>query len=200
MHKLPFICHKVGAGGVMDSVARPNDVVSAMSAGVKTLDIETLFRMHYARVARMIVRVVRNQGRAEELAVEVFLKLWRRGTRDIDRVEGWLYRVAAHAALDELRRQTRRARYESLLGWMNARRAPATPEEVHRSSQQQDRVRAVLSALPARQAQFLVLRTDGFSYTELAVAMGVNPGSVGTTLIRAQHAFRKEYIKRYGEQ
>jgi RNA polymerase sigma-70 factor (ECF subfamily) len=34
----------------------------------------------------------------------------------------------------------------------------------------------------------------------VASVLGMNPASVGTLLSRAQHAFRKEYIKRYGKQ
>jgi RNA polymerase sigma-70 factor (ECF subfamily) len=184
----------------MNSVGRPNEVVAQMSVEAKALDFETQFRMHYARMARMIARLVRDQGRAEELAVDVFLKLWRKGTSDIAHVEGWLYRVGSHAALDELRRQTRRARYEGLFGWMNVAPGPSTPEELHHSNQEQDRVRRVLGVLSAKQAQILLLRGDGFSYAELAVTMGVSPTTVGSTLMRAQKAFRKEYIKRYGKQ
>jgi RNA polymerase sigma factor (sigma-70 family) len=170
-----------------------------MSAEEKALDIEALFRMHYARISRLIGRVVRDRGRAEELAVEVFLKLWRHG-REIDRVEGWLCRVAARTAIDEIRRRARRARYERLLAWMDAEKAPATPEELHRSNEQQERVRTVLGAVTARQAELLLLRGSGFSYGELAIALGVNPASVGVLLSRAQEAFRKEYVKRYGEE
>jgi RNA polymerase sigma-70 factor, ECF subfamily len=184
----------------MNSVGRANEAVAQMSAEVKALDIDTLFRMHYAKAARIIGRVVRNRARAEELAVEVFLRLWRRGTSDIDCAEAWISRVAARAGLDELRRQTRRAKYEGLLAWLNVGKAPATPEDLHRSSEEQDRVRAVLGALNARQAEVLLLSSDGFSYAELAAVTGVNPASVGTTLLRAREAFRKEYVRRYGKQ
>jgi RNA polymerase sigma-70 factor, ECF subfamily len=34
----------------------------------------------------------------------------------------------------------------------------------------------------------------------LAAALKLNPASVGTLLSRAQQAFRKEYIQRYGER
>jgi RNA polymerase sigma-70 factor (ECF subfamily) len=46
----------------------------------------------------------------------------------------------------------------------------------------------------------LLLRSNGLSYEEVANALELNPASVGTLLSRAQQAFRKEYIKRYGEQ
>jgi protein-disulfide isomerase len=40
-------------------------------------DFETFFRMHYERVARAVVRVVRDPARAEEITVEAFWKFWR---------------------------------------------------------------------------------------------------------------------------
>jgi RNA polymerase sigma-70 factor (ECF subfamily) len=58
----------------------------------------------------------------------------------------------------------------------------------------------VLAALDARQAELLVLRSGGLSYTEIAAALEMNPASVGTLLARAQQAFRKEFVQRYGEQ
>ena len=46
----------------------------------------------------------------------------------------------------------------------------------------------------------LLLRSEDLSYEELASALDLNPASVGTLLSRAQEAFRKEYIEKYGEQ
>jgi DNA-directed RNA polymerase specialized sigma24 family protein len=67
-------------------------------------DFEAIFRVHYERIARVIARVVGDPGRAEELAVEVFLKLWRCPQSNSDKVAGWLYRSAVRKGLDELRR------------------------------------------------------------------------------------------------
>ena len=159
-------------------------------------DLESIFLAQYERVARVIARVVRDHARAEELAVEVFLKLWRNQKAQGNQAEGWLYRVAVRTALDELRRQTRRARYESLFVFV---RRPPTPEEIHTAAQEQERVRLVLSVIARRHAEILLLRSQDLSYSEVAVALNLNPASVGTLLSRAQQAFRKEYIQRYGE-
>jgi RNA polymerase sigma-70 factor (ECF subfamily) len=51
----------------------------------------------------------------------------------------------------------------------------------------------------AQQAEILLLRGNGLSYQEVASTLGLNPASVGTLLSRAQRAFRKEYLKRYGK-
>jgi RNA polymerase sigma-70 factor (ECF subfamily) len=61
-------------------------------------------------------------------------------------------------------------------------------------------VRTVLAAIPKRDAELLLLRSDGSSYGELAGTLSINPASVGTLLSRARQTFRKEYVKRYGQQ
>ena len=164
-------------------------------SGDSRLDVESLFAARYESVARLIGRVIRNPGRAEELAVEVFLKYSRIVLPVGGKAEGWLYRTAARMAVDELRTQARRIRYEPLLRM--AGRLP-TPEELHNATEEQARVRVVLGVIAPRQAELLVLRSEGVSYEELAAALALNPASVGTLLSRAQQAFRKEYVKRYG--
>jgi RNA polymerase sigma-70 factor (ECF subfamily) len=160
-------------------------------------DFDATFRAQYARVARTIARVVRDSARAEELAVEVFLKLWRSPRAQGEKTGGWLYRVAVRKALDELRRQTRRTRYENRFGFG---KPPANPEQLHAANEEQERVRAVLAAIGRRDAEMLLLRSQDLSYEELAAALGLNPASIGTLLSRAQKAFRKEYLKRHGEE
>jgi RNA polymerase sigma-70 factor (ECF subfamily) len=57
----------------------------------------------------------------------------------------------------------------------------------------QAQVRAALARLKPKQGQLLLLRQMGFSYRELAEALGVSPNSIGTLLARAEKAFRKVY-------
>ena len=158
-------------------------------------DIERIFRAHYARLARVIAKVLRDPARAEELAVEVCLK-WsvsRKATGE--NADRWLYRAAVQTGLNELRHQMRRSRYERLVSFV---RGSPTPEELLATCQEQDRVRLLLAAIEPRQAEILVLRSQGGSYEELASTLNLNPASVGTLLSRAQQAFRKEYARRYG--
>jgi RNA polymerase sigma-70 factor (ECF subfamily) len=160
-------------------------------------DLETIFRTQYERIGRVIARVVGDPARAEELAVEVFLKLWRNRQAQDGNTEGWLYRAAVRVGLDELRRQTRQTRYERLLGFV---RGVPTPEEILAATEEQEKVRLVLSVIAPRQAELLLLRSYGLTYDEVASALDLHPASVGTLLSRAQQAFRKEYIKRYGRE
>jgi RNA polymerase sigma-70 factor (ECF subfamily) len=191
------LCHNSPFSGVNTFVNAPIEAVADIPATEVQFDLDSIFRSQYPRIARVIARVVRDHARAEELAVEVFLKLWRHPQAQIENAEGWLYRVAVRLALDELRRQTRRSRYEQLLSFV---RGAPTPEELHAATEEQDRVRLVLSVMDPRRAELLLLRNQDLSYEELASALALNPASVGTLLIRAQQAFRKEYISRYGEK
>lgn len=170
--------------------------VAETQVGESPFDIEPIFLAQYSRITRVIRRVVRDPARAEELAVEVFLKLWRTPKAQGENTEGWLYRVAVRQGLDELRRRTRRTRYESRLGFGKV----PDPEELRAASEEQERVRMVLAVVEPRQAELLLLRSHGLSYDELASALELNVNSIGTYLSRAQQAFRKEYIKRYGEE
>jgi RNA polymerase sigma-70 factor, ECF subfamily len=161
-----------------------------------SFDFEAFFHAHYQRIARAIGRVVGDHARAEELAVEAFWKLWRNPTAQGEKAGGWVYRTAVRLALNELRRHARSARYELLS--VPGPQSP-TPEEAHAAAEQREQVRRVLAALDPRQAELLLLRSNGLRYGELAAAIDVNPASVGTLIGRAQQAFRKEYLKQFGE-
>jgi RNA polymerase sigma-70 factor, ECF subfamily len=158
--------------------------------------LDAIFRAHYKRIARVIGRVIHDQARAEELAVEVFLKWWRNPRAQGEQAEGWLYRTSVRKALDELRSQTRRNRFERLLGVV--RESPPTPEQLYAVNAGQRRVRTVLGALNRRHAELLLLRSQELTYQEMATSLELNPTYVGSLISRAQEAFRKEYLKRYG--
>jgi RNA polymerase sigma-70 factor, ECF subfamily len=173
-----------------------SEAIVEMKPNEAWLDIETIFHAQYERIARVIARVIRDPACAEELAVEVFLKWSRNRKAQGENAEGWLYRTAVRIALNELRRQMRQNRYERLFALV---RGSPTPEELLVAREEQEKVRQLLSALDPRQAELLVLRSHGLSYEELASTLNLNPASIGTFLSRAQQAFRKEYVQRYGE-
>jgi RNA polymerase sigma-70 factor (ECF subfamily) len=160
-------------------------------------DFDEFFRAHYAPAARAIARVTGDPARAEDLAAEALWKLWRNPNAHGESAAGWLYRTAVRLALNELRGRERRGKYERL---STAGGAVATPEQVHAAAEEREQVRCTLAVLEARDAEMLLLQASGLRYQEIARALEINPASVGTLLARAQRAFRKEYVKRYGEQ
>ena len=163
-----------------------------------TDSFETLFYRHYDRVYGLLYRLVGSRAEAEDLAQEVFVKLYKHTSRrrifrigKQQNISAWLDRVATNAGYDALKTRKRRWQRDTILlpdpeGSPGAEQTVAQQEE-------QALVREVLSRLPQRQAQLLMLRQMGLSYAECAAACDVAPGSVGTMLSRAAAAFRKEY-------
>ena len=165
-----------------------------------TDSFETLFYRHYDRVYGLLYRLVGNRAEAEDLAQEVFVKLYHHTSRKRffrprkeQNIGAWLYRVATNAGYDALKIRKRRWQRDTLL-LPDPAGAPGAEQTVAQL-EEQALVRTALSRLPQRQAQLLILRQMGLSYAECAAACDVAPGSVGTLLSRAAAAFRKEYRK-----
>jgi RNA polymerase sigma factor (sigma-70 family) len=150
---------------------------------------DRVFRAEYARVVGIATRVLGDRSRAEDVAQDAFLSLHRRRCSDQPWAGGWVCAAATHGALNVLRADRRRSRREGLLASPAAAVDPAAAVEQMDDSRV---LRAALRRLPQRAATVLVLRHSGLSYAEVAAAMGVRQGDVGTMLRRAESALRKE--------
>ncbi|WP_328471879.1 sigma-70 family RNA polymerase sigma factor [Actinoplanes sp. NBC_00393] len=169
-------------------VRREDGVVTAGPGAVRA-DLEQVFRAAYPRVVAVAARVLGSRDEAEDVAQEVFLTFGR-STVPAGESVGWLSVAAAHTALNHLRSGRRRAHREEA-----ARDQTATSPDVAETvvaREEHRRVREALSRLPRKQAIALVLRHSGLSYAEVATALDLSPGSVGTTVRRAESALRKE--------
>jgi RNA polymerase sigma factor (sigma-70 family) len=157
--------------------------------GAVRADLEAVFRTTYPRVVAVAARVLRSQDEAEDVAQEVFVTFGR-SSIPAGEALGWLSVAAAHTALNHLRTNRRRASREEATGDGGAVSPDAADAVV--TIDERRRVRAALARLPRRQAVALVLRHSGFSYAEVAAALDLSPGSVGTTVRRAESDLRKE--------
>ncbi len=163
---------------------------------------EAIFREHYPRITSLLARLTGDRGQAEEIAADVFSKLSQQPDmlREREDVTPWIYRVATNAGLDALRSNSRRRRREEEAGVEQLRtRGHADALDQVLLEERRVRVRTVLGALKPRDAQLLLLRADGLAYRELAEALGVQPGSVGTLLARAEADFERRFRARYGD-
>lgn len=150
---------------------------------------ERFFLTHYERVVLIAYRVLGDRQAAEDVAQEVFLSFHGRVDPSADWTPGWLWAASAHRALNMVRGSRRRRDRE-----LRVASAPyATgPEDDALAAEQRAVVRACLAHLPQREAEILAMRASGLSYADIASAVGVQPGSVGTLIARAQKSFRKE--------
>ena len=166
--------------------------------GDTLLDFESLFREHWPRLYGVIYRLVGDHAEAEDLALESFWRLHQK-IKKAGKVEalstgGWLYRVGTNLALNALRAKKRRVQYELDAGKISLEAVPSiNPDREAERAEERRQVRQVLAKMRPRSAKILVLRHSGLSYTEIAVALKISPGSVGKILSRAEKDFEARY-------
>jgi RNA polymerase sigma-70 factor (ECF subfamily) len=164
--------------------------VSGEIRGAVRADLEEIFRRHYRQVLDVAARVLGSRDQADDVAQEVFLSFGRSSVPAAE-ARGWLCVAAAHTALNLLRSGRRRVtREEASAAASDAVAADVADAVV--TDEERLRVRAALARLPRTQSVALVLRHSGLSYAEVAAALDLSPGSVGTTVRRAESALRKE--------
>jgi RNA polymerase sigma factor (sigma-70 family) len=152
---------------------------------------EALFTAEYGRVAGIANRVLADPHEAEDVAQEVFIDFNRLHSASAPYAAAWLYRAAAHKALNRVRGRRRREKRE-LSQAMDEGARTMDPQHM---SEDRRHVRQALARLAPKPATVLVLRASGLSYAEVAQALGVGIGQIGTLLRRAEAALRKEVIR-----
>lgn len=98
----------------------------------------------------------------------------------------WLFAVALNLARDDGRRAVREGRKLDLLKGEYADAAAPAADAAAVQNEKVAAVRAALSRLSDNDREALLLKAEGFNYTEIASALGLSPGAIGTTLARAR--------------
>jgi len=152
-----------------------------------------LFEAHFQRVYRYLNRLSGDPELAADVAQETFVKLYQRGSAP-DSPAAWLISVAMNLFRNAASTRSRRlrlltpARGESVLA-----DPPPSPDQALEAKDSRRRVRLVLDRMPERERDMLLLQAEGYSYREIALALGLNEASVGVLLARARRAFRETY-------
>jgi RNA polymerase sigma-70 factor (ECF subfamily) len=122
----------------------------------------------------------------EEVVQEVFLSLFQHLDRGKprDNLRGWLFRVAHNLGLK--RRYRTRRDFEARAGAEDLAVDPGpSPEDQMENSQTQERLLAVVQALPLQDRKCLSLRAEGLRYREIAEILGLSLGTVSLSLARS---------------
>jgi len=169
--------------------ARDDERSEQLDGGSGLAGFEVFFRGHYRVVVRLAQSVVGDSQRAQDVAQDVFLAAYRRFPSDYEQAAGWVRVAAVHTALNVLRGERRRDRRQLQVHSLSS--LPSAEETVIEREARAE-LRRILRRLPRRSAAVLVMRHGGMSYVEIADALGVKAGHVGTLLRRAESALRKE--------
>lgn len=146
-----------------------------------------LVRRHQSRVLNLAYRFSRDRQDAEDLAQEVFFKVWRhaRSFRGQSAFSTWLYRLTVNTCLNF--RQRKKTRPESLQLTADLESMAETAAAGLEARQWQDLLSQAMAALPARQKMALILAGfEGKSYEEIAAVMEISVPAVESLLFRAR--------------
>ena len=152
---------------------------------------ERLFRTYHATLVRYLTRRLGDRDWAEEVAQETFVRALRQET--IVNERAWLFAVATNLVRDEARKDARRRRHLSLLA-EEEKDTYVEPEQTSlERAQETAMARKAIDALAERDRLALLMREEGLDYSEIAEALELSPGSVGTTLSRARRRLVESY-------
>lgn len=162
-----------------------------------------LYDRYRSRIYGYLRRALRDPATAED----VFQEVWIKVMNGIDRYEprrstfrAWLFRVAANAAVDRVRRDAVRATDEldAPLAGSTERRIDRVPTADVPPDRQGDGhlflddLTAALGGLNARQRDAILLRhQQGLTYPEIAAALGVREGTAKTLVHRGIEKLRR---------
>jgi RNA polymerase sigma-70 factor, ECF subfamily len=194
---------------------RPDRVQSDMGSFAAALDYDTelmvrvkagdgasfalLLEKHRSPVIHFLYRMVQNQAVAEELAQEVFLRVYRsRETYEpTAKFTTWLFRIATHLALNSLRDGKNERLQDSLdneSGEPAARQLsdqlPSTEARMVKEARLQE-IRGAVAALPEKQrAAVLMHKYQEMEYSQIAKVLNCSESAVKSLLFRAYETLR----------
>jgi RNA polymerase sigma-70 factor (ECF subfamily) len=160
---------------------------------------EELLRRHGAPLTNYLRRMLRESALAEDLAQEVFLRVYqaRERYRPDARFTTWLYRIATNLALNAIRDrkgEVPQAEGESAEDGSGAARLVDSRPNVEQQLMQSDRerlIRQAIEELPERQRAAVILhKYQDVDYQQIAKVLGVSESAVKSLLFRAYESLR----------
>ena len=176
------------------NAAEEADLVAQIAAGDVEAPVAELYRRYGKRLYRFGVQALGDNGLAEEMVQESFVKLWRSAERfDAERgsVGAFLFVIARSTAADIRKRPSSR---------------PLVPVEETQVPAQPDSVDQILDSLIVREAfetlgpghaQVLQLaQEEGLTQSQIAARLGLPLGTVKTRTFHGMRTLRAALVER----
>lgn len=152
---------------------------------------EALVRKHLPKMVGLARRMLNDGAEAEDVAQEVFLRVWREAPRwrpGAAKFETWMHRVALNLCYDRMRRQ--REKSDPDAGLLVADPAPLA-SEAWLAQQRAAKVQAVLAALPERQrAAIALVHFQDMTNVAAAEALEISVEALESLLARGRRAMK----------
>jgi RNA polymerase sigma-70 factor (ECF subfamily) len=186
-----------------DKASEPlsDEILAAQVARGESAALEALYDRYASTVLGIALKVVGEQGAAEDVLQETFWRVWRSAsTFQAERgaFTGWLFRIARNLAIDAYRK--RNVRPQAITGGADAEpildRTPDPNADVVEQTQtllKHRQVRSAMANLPQVQRQVIEMAYFyGMTRQEIAEATGEALGTIHTRARLALQKLREE--------
>ena len=155
--------------------------------------LEELFACYYQDVYRYLYSLSRDASLSEDLAAETFLEVVKsvatfRAESDI---RTWLFTIARRRWIRFLEQQGKTVEPEEL------QVLAVTPEEQYLRKETAERILQILDTEPERTRKTVLMRSEGYSFREIGLILGISENSARVIDFRAKTKI-KETLKKEG--
>lgn len=178
------------------------DLVLRVQSG-ETLCFDILVDRYKVRLYNYLLRLVRNEDEAEEIAQETFVKAFIHADKykTIARFSTWLYTIATNLVRNRLRAKKRGPKFLSIWGrgqdsdedvqMVDLIDQARQPDVQFNDKELSDIINQAIARIPEKYRTSFVLREiNQLSYEEIAAATGLKLGTVRSRINRARNYFR----------
>jgi RNA polymerase sigma-70 factor (ECF subfamily) len=158
---------------------------------------ELLVKRYQGPLLNFITRYVGDRFMAEDIAQEVFIRIYRAAPRFEARtkVSTWIFHIAYNQAMTEMGRRKRRQELRDAVGRSGEGEEEAVAGPAERIELEEE-ITPALGRLPESQRAALLLRVnEELSYREIGEVLGVSVQSVESLLFRARTSL-KRYLRK----
>src|ERR1700730_14836828 len=162
--------------------------------------LRLLVEIHQARVIGTISKMLGSGAEAEDLAQQVFIRVWKSAPRyrPTAKFTTWLFRITRNLVFNELRRKRHFADNPEEVG-EPVERVEKEPDQVLLEGALQKAIQAAINQLPESQRMAIILRRyEEMSYEDIAKVMETTVPAVKSILFRARAEFREKLAKYLG--
>ena len=159
---------------------------------------KTLFDRYHSRLYQYLFNIVKSREVAEELVMDVFLKLWmaREMMPQIENLDGFLFRVAYNKSIDFFRAAAKDSKFSELL-WERIQTPADSQADTPLLLQEfETKLREAIDLLPPQRKKiFNLSREEGLTHGQIAEELGISKNTVANTIVEARQ-FIKSHLAR----
>ena len=157
-----------------------------------------LFDRYHGRLYQYIFKIIKSKEAAEEITMDVFLKLWlsRDMMTEIQNMDGFLFRVAYNKSIDFFRAASKDQQFTELI-WDKIQTPSHTESDAPLLMREYEaKLREAIDLLPPQRKKiFNLSREEGLTHSQIAEELGISKNTVANTIVEARQFIKAHLSK-----